>query len=175
MTTIDPEGNELVWTAHYWQHGYQDSDEFDSAEEAFAYLDSGQEYGTLAGDHITGPDGAVLVDRDTLRGFTGPDDFAAWLGTREIKHIGLQLSKDVDSHRSIQAQEEAARAFVAETGPALTPQPIQTLSYDLTNPDGTSLVGKAIVDKAIYGRGYARYYCSPSIEPDDSDPNWSTT
>jgi hypothetical protein len=148
MTTIDPEGNELVWTAHYWQHGYQDSDEFDSPEAAFNYLDSGQEYGTLAGDHITGPDGAVMVDRDTLRGFSGPDDFATWLGTR---------------------------ALVAESEPALTPKPIQTLSYDLMRLDGTRLVGKAIVDRVVSDGFSTTLECSPSIEPDDSDPNWSTT
>lgn len=110
MTTIDPEGKELVWTAHYWQHGHQDSDEFDSPEAAFDYLGHGEAYGTLAGDHITGPDGSVLVDRDTLRGFTGPDDFAEWLGKRQA--IGIQLSKEVESPRSVQAQEEAVRAAI---------------------------------------------------------------
>jgi len=85
MTTIDPEGNELVWTAHYWQHGRQDSDDFDSPEAAFGYLESGEEYGTLAGDRITGPDGSVLVDRKTLDGFTGSDDFAEWLAERQVE------------------------------------------------------------------------------------------
>jgi hypothetical protein len=55
-------------------------------------------------------------------------------------------------------------------------KPIETITYELIRPDGTRLVGKSVVDKVVaYGRGYVRYYCSPSIEPDGSDPRDDAT
>lgn len=55
--TIDEDGNEQVWLAHYWRYHSPDHYEADSPEEAQRFLSNGQDYGALSSCCIVWPDG----------------------------------------------------------------------------------------------------------------------
>lgn len=65
MKTIDEQGNEQVWTAHYWRHYAKYQHEASSLEDAIRFLSRGEEDGVLSSDSVTGPNGeVVLADKD---------------------------------------------------------------------------------------------------------------
>jgi hypothetical protein len=54
---IDQDGQKQVYKAHFWRHYSEEWEEFDSPEEAIAFLNYGEEYGTLSATGVVWPDG----------------------------------------------------------------------------------------------------------------------
>ncbi len=58
---IDQDGNEQTWTAVYWRYHSQCEEERESLADAYRFLASGEDYGSLSADCILGPDGEVVM------------------------------------------------------------------------------------------------------------------
>lgn len=60
ITTYEPEEADSV-LAVYWSHHSLYAEEFDTAEQAERYLDSGEDFGYLAGEAVVDADGTIHV------------------------------------------------------------------------------------------------------------------
>ena len=76
MTTINEQGQVETWTAVYWSHFSQYKEAFDSLQDAWNFLEHGENAGTLSSVAILGPDGKVVMDADQLFQGVRPQDLA---------------------------------------------------------------------------------------------------
>lgn len=60
MTVIDQDGAEQRWHAVYWRHYVRREHPCDSFAEAWAFLDSGENYGELSGEAVRTPEGVEV-------------------------------------------------------------------------------------------------------------------
>lgn len=63
---IDQDGQSLTWTAVYWRYHSRYEEERDSLQEAVAFLERGEEDGSLSSEAVLGPDGKVLYEFDRV-------------------------------------------------------------------------------------------------------------
>lgn len=65
---IDQDGQPQIWKAHFWQHYVERWSEFDNPEDAFAFLDSGEDDGALSAVGVIDPDGVERTYRELRDG-----------------------------------------------------------------------------------------------------------
>lgn len=72
---IDQDGNPQTWTAVYWHYGVKYEEEFDTPEQALAFLVKGEGKDRLSPEAVIGPDGKVLYDKAQLSDYCVNDDW----------------------------------------------------------------------------------------------------